>query len=747
MKPARRLASLALPIVMLVCLAAPRGAAQTTTNDDARFAFADTTLIRDTLGLTFERLFPLADSLRMTPERLRALSVTYRWTLARLIKMADSLDVPIDSVGPQMERERFNPLAAAAFSDQMQYTSTYSPTASGNSWNNDLDYRVSKGKASLTSQIGVRLQENGKNGSLGSTETRDAATTLNWRITPRLSVGGKADLHRFDNVTRSGVNGEKERINDFGFTANARPRPWMGITPSLTATGALSSIDKLREQKRGLNGTLTGSLRYAAGTWISHDLNFSGTSTISTASAIDPAPDDALEFPSARARDNSSTIRGTLNALRSRPVELNVNYSFQNTRTQSPIAYLSTDSTIGAGPSGPETLRVVTGFTNKNLTIVDRKSLDGTLRFRRGDRHSLDVTWKAGLADNSSPTILASNSTREDRDLSTTARSRLGAVDLDGSFAVRKGINSFPKRDFPRGGYREDSESRSMNGSAIWAPSARWRAEVRADISLNIARYAAIGAPLTVPVARDGTNQQYTTRLSYTPSRRLSNTVSLQVSRSQSVNLAAASTASNSEDRTYRGNWSWTCRLLEGLTATQNNAISAVYTSYPFALANNRVSLGYSALTTLDAVLGPKLLLKLDHNTNFQPSGNYRPETPFDPTEYFSRAEENQNYTLTARIYYTPIPAFSLTVTPDYYASDRNTSQSGVIAPQRETRTLKLSGTASLNLRVGARGRLSGDIARTFEGGRTINYGSQGGQLSRSERRSVNGNMVFTWTL
>src|SRR5215471_15036971 len=92
-----------------------------------RFAFADTTLLRDTLGLSFGNLFPLADSLGMNPQDLRDLSVRYRYTLERLLKLSDSLHVVVDSVGPVMQRERFNPLATSArrTGNQFSYKSSY----------------------------------------------------------------------------------------------------------------------------------------------------------------------------------------------------------------------------------------------------------------------------------------------------------------------------------------------------------------------------------------------------------------------------------------------------------------------------------------------------------------------------------------------------------------------------------------------------------------------------------------------
>src|SRR5262245_41353565 len=130
----QRLALLLVPLVLGAISAALPGRAQTSSAN--RFAFADTTLLRDTLGLSFGRLFPLADSLQITPDTLRALSVRYRFNPDRLVHLADSLRVPVDSVGVVLERERFNPLARTGGEPvtEMTYTTTYTVQQTQNSW-------------------------------------------------------------------------------------------------------------------------------------------------------------------------------------------------------------------------------------------------------------------------------------------------------------------------------------------------------------------------------------------------------------------------------------------------------------------------------------------------------------------------------------------------------------------------------------------------------------------------------------
>ena len=75
----RRLLLLLLPLALGLGSMAMPGRAQQAAG--GRFAFADTTLLRDTLGLSFEGLFPLADSLKISPDTLRALSIRYRYSL------------------------------------------------------------------------------------------------------------------------------------------------------------------------------------------------------------------------------------------------------------------------------------------------------------------------------------------------------------------------------------------------------------------------------------------------------------------------------------------------------------------------------------------------------------------------------------------------------------------------------------------------------------------------------------------
>ena len=96
-----------LALLLLLCLigwSAASRPVRAQTPVASKYMFSDTTLLRDTLDLHFDRLFELADSLRTSPDSLRAYSIRYLLPLDRLASLADSLRVPVDSIGAVLER-------------------------------------------------------------------------------------------------------------------------------------------------------------------------------------------------------------------------------------------------------------------------------------------------------------------------------------------------------------------------------------------------------------------------------------------------------------------------------------------------------------------------------------------------------------------------------------------------------------------------------------------------------------------
>ena len=160
---------------------APPGRAQE--GSGGRYAFADTTLLRDTLDLRFPRLFPLADSLEVPPDTLRALSVRYLWSLERLVQLADSLGVPVDSVGPILVRERFNPLGAGSGRrTDFSYNSSYSIGQTQSAWRNTTDYGFHAGPVFLQNSTSVQMDRYRAGSGTSLRQTRSSATELGWKF-------------------------------------------------------------------------------------------------------------------------------------------------------------------------------------------------------------------------------------------------------------------------------------------------------------------------------------------------------------------------------------------------------------------------------------------------------------------------------------------------------------------------------------------------------------------------------------
>ncbi|MGH7743144.1 MAG: hypothetical protein ACRENS_14115, partial [Candidatus Eiseniibacteriota bacterium] len=340
---------------------------------------------------------------------------------------------------------------------------------------------------------------------------------------------------------------------------------------------------------------------------------------------------------------------------------------------------------------------------------------------------------------------LASESTRQDQGLATDGRYALGGWSLEGHFNLAEAISKYPKRD-ATGGYGESLFTRTVDATATRPFGTRIIFKANGNVSLASYRYYAIGGYQTLPINNDQYRQSYRLEGSYTPQLVFNTGIALEVIRTLAVNLPAASTASNNEDRTYRAEWRWTYRLLPMLTATQRNLITADYVIYNFSAENNRLSLDYSTVTALNAVLTPRLTLDLTHNSRVQPSGSYVAQ--IDGTDAFGKSDETRNYTLGVRVGYTPTPGFSLSLEPSYLSIARAGAVNGVVAPQRNSATLNFSGGASINVAVGQRGQLTGDIHRIFRDDRSTTYSSGVPVPSPlAETDYWSGGLTLTWTL
>jgi hypothetical protein len=709
----RRLALLLLPAALELILAVIPGHAQQTTS--SRYAFADTTLLRDTLGLRFDRLFPVADSLGLTPDTLRALSVRYRWTLERLVWLSDSLRMPVDSVGVHLDRERSNPLASTAPQlTTFRYNSGYNVQQTSNSWSNTGDYRLVRGSLFLQNTTTIQIDRYTAGTQTSLRQSSSSGTEGGWRFSPDFSLGARVNLDRFNSSDPGSVNDQGESKNDFQFSIRTRQQPRRALRSEVNFFSGLLDLSNFQQIKRGVSADLNGTLRLQS-RYVTHDLSGQMNGNLSRTRTPD-APS------SERTSDLSKNLRGTLGLLPGKPVGLNLNYSIRSIRVETP-----TDS----------------GTTRQVRTF--NSSADATLRLRQNNDRYVNATGRYGAQDQAQGGTLNSTSSRRDLGFGLDGRFLLAGWNLEGRFSLTNSRSEYPTRA-ATGGYGESLKVATIDATLSRNLTPKILLRATGGVSLNSSRYFIIGNYPNPPVDRDQYRQNYRIETQYTGSTRFNSGLVLDVTRNLLVNLRAGSTASNTEASSYRAEWRWSYRLLPGLTATQNNSISADYLYFVFTPTSNRLSLDYSMATSLNAVLTPRFTMDIRHNAKYQPSGTYTQAV--DGLYYLNRSEVTDNSTLSARLAYTPSPALSFFMQPDYLAGERDASQSGTLAPTRISQTLNFSGGASLNLPLGPKGRLTGDILRTYRADRSITYAS-GAPVShpRSESDFWNGSLQISWEL
>lgn len=701
---------------------------------DPRYVFADTTLLRDTLGLSFTRLFPLADSLQVTPDSLRAWSVRWRLPLARLVALTDSLRVPVDSVGPLMERERLNPLAGPLQNARtFRYASTYEVGRSVSVWGNTGEFRLDRGPLYVRNATTVTMDRTTSGGQTTLHQNRLADTEAGWRFSRDVSLGARARLEGFLD-TRSGEDLTK---NDFQTSLRSRHRPRRGVTSELNLLTGVVDVSQAREVKRGLSSDLNGKLNWTNGRWLSHDL--SGQVTGNLARTGLPGT-----FERADTRDYSGRVSGALGLFTSSPVGLNLNYSWRRSNIASPAEALRSDTLITPGDSlaPPDTSVIERRLLRIQRNTVANGSVDAALRLRLDGDRQLGLTGRFGTSDNAVTTALNSLTSRRDLGVGADARWKLAGFNLISRLGITWSESRYPTRSLT-GGYGDSTRLASFDAELTRNVGQRVVVKATSRVSLSASRSYLIGSYPNPPVDRDNYSQGWRLEGNYTRSDRFNTTLGLEVGRTLGINLPAASAASNQETRTYRADWRWTYRLLQGLTATQRNSLISDYIFYRTG-DRNRLHMNYQTLTSLNAVLSPRFTMTLTHDARYQPAGTYRRLD--DGYDYLERSDESEAYALRASFSYAPSPMFSLVLNPDYSSDVRSSNRSGSIEPTSLRRGLRISGGANVNMALGRRARLTGNINRSFASNRTTTYEASGEPLPspRSENDFWNGSLQLT---
>ena len=690
-----------------------RTAAQT-----AHFAFADTTVLRDTLGLHFDHLLEASDSLRtaygrdLSPDSLRAHIIRYRLPLPRLLAMADSMHVDADSVGIAIDRERFNPLAAAYATaggqTSFKYRTTYNIGKSTTQWLNGADFLVQRGSMLLRNTTDISIDRTNASNGLSLRENRNSTSEATWRVSKNLSIGGLATLTGFDASDPGGTSDQQERTNQFQFSSRSKQRLRPGMTSDLNLLAGFLSVTNVSTIKRGFSGDLNGHSRMEHGDWFSHDFTAGVNGNLSRTRR----PTSAITLGT---HDLSGNLRGGLQLYQATPVGLNLNYQARRSTVETPT---------------------VADTVNRILTTT--ASTDATLRLRKDNDRYLNLSGNAGI-NFSLPGDLY------DKGWKAQGRWVQGPwkLDADGGNTIRKGKRP---RQSNGGGYDEHTDGRQAEATLERPFGRQLTVRVHGEIGLDQYRSTATADSALPPTPRDNYRQSYRLETQYQPTETFNTTVALEVSLVRSINLPSTSTSNNTDTRSYRAEWRWSYRLMRGLTAAQTNTIQSDYQFFPFAPERNGLSLDYNSVTNLNAVITPRLSIDVAHTARQQPHGDWR-VLP-DGSGVLLPSDENLNYNLTAQVVWAVSRGVSLNLTPQYLATDRTGTTSGVATPTRTSRRVALDGGANLDISLGKNGHLLGNVTKRLSDDRSTTYLSGVPQASPLARQDYwSGSLSLTWDL
>ncbi len=719
-----------LPVACSLLLSALPGRAQQAVS--SRYAFADTTLLRDTLGLKFDGLFPLADSLQVTPDSLRAWMIRWRWPMSRFVYLADSLGMPVDSVGPVLWRERYNPLASGsrvATRSDFRYSTSYDVARTTSTWTNLSLYNAQRGPYYLNQTTSIELERIKSAGQIIPHQTRESTTELGSRFSKNFSLGGQAKLYRFNSRDPGSPTGTSQTRNEFQFTGRSKRQIAKGLSTELNLlSGYLDDEKPATEIKRGATGNVDGRIRFQRGSWLSNDVSGAANGNIARTRRPEAVQDENTS-------DRATNLRGTLQLFNSSPAGLNLGWSTRRTRVEAPTTYLVTDTLR-------DTSNVITGTQQRQVFAINRiltanDAADATIRLRRDSERYLNLNGSLGKSKTQS-------GARADHGAKATLRWSLLDWAIDANYNDSR-TRSDITRQRGGGGYVERVASRSAQGQATRS-FGRVTTKLTTDISLGQYRYTATADSATPPATRDTYRQAWRVDGIYTPSDRFTTNLALDVSLTRGINLEKRASSSNTDTRSYRGTWIWNYRLLRGLTATQTNSISADYQFFPFNATRNALSLSYSTDTRLAAVVTPRLNIDLRHTASSQPRGSYTLLT--DGNEYLQLSDDSEGFGLSTSISYRPSNALALVLTPDYSSNSRSGTTNGVESKQQEDRRVNFTGSAQLDLPISRKGRLTGRIGRTYSDQRSTRWQSGVPTTSpRSENDYWNGRLEMTWAL
>ena len=218
-----------------------------------------------------------------------------------------------------------------------------------------------------------------------------------WRFSPEFSLGGRANLDRFDSYDPGSTNNQGETKNEFQLSMKTRHQPRRSLRSSLNVYGGFLDLTNYEQIKRGASADVNGTLRLAT-PLVTHDL--SGQVTGNLARTRKPSATTDLNT-----NDLSNNLRGTLGLFPSWPVGLNVSYALRRIRVETP------------------------GDTTITQVRTRSGSLDATLRLRIDNDRNVNVMGRTSTQSTEQGGTTNSQSSRDERGLSVDGRYLLAGLE------------------------------------------------------------------------------------------------------------------------------------------------------------------------------------------------------------------------------------------------------------------------------------------------------------------------------
>jgi hypothetical protein len=744
-----------LALLVLLCLigwSATTRPVRAQTSLASKYMFADTTLLRDTLDLHFNRLFELADSLRTSPDSLRAYSIRYLLPLDRLAHLADSLRVPVDSIGAVLERERYNPLTVTvARQTDFAYSSVYGVNRQTQSWSNSVNYDLVRGPIVFKNTTSVRIDRVNTEDYIQ--RAKSSNTETGWKFSPNFATGARINLRRNESFRPGSIYNKTITINEYQFSMRSRQQPGPNTNTEFNLfTGPFSEPNSI-PIKSGFSTVADGRLEYGRGI-VAFDMNGNGTARLGQGHLK-----DRVSFPT---HDLQGGLNGTLSVQPHLPLAVRIGYDLRDELVERP-------DTVTAFSEG-----VPTVVDTLNREPSNTAGVDLSVQYQLRQWASLTATSRIStttdqIAVSRNNRFVYDRSITQDKGYGLDAQANARGWVLDAHFSEGRPESETPRQtalqltntsatdSVVTVNYRERSLSTARAISANLSKNLGTRLLLRGtgSVTLNQYRYVVTDSSYATETGdarvdpsdpRDDYRQLYRMEATYSGPNGLSSTVGLEVSRTLTVFLKSNRSDANREDKVYRADWRWTYRLTRLLTVTQRNQINSAYTDIVFRPERNRLGMTYLSITTLTSQVTPRLGLDITHNASYRPNGDYLLST--DGENSFTISDASHDYTLSSRIAYTPINAVTISLEPYYQSTDRQTVNAGIRTPDNRRTSLNLSGGASLNLRVGDRGALTGNLARQIQSSRYER--SSNGVLVQEPRAEIDywtGSLQFSWRL